>query len=183
MHSKMPSAVLFSTLFGVLVGCSPVTLDAVRMDAPVSLNDRSLRKRTSVTGLTCGNWATADIAYTNKNIENLGQKDDPVSIPANSCGRVGCYNSSGVYICNDQDVDIEIQMGEVVEVLTQLSETCYVGHSPYGISGQIFMDSLGGYNLNIGYCDNNDPNLTGPGAYTQAIDNNGDPSSKATELS
>ncbi|KAK5169796.1 uncharacterized protein LTR77_005774 [Saxophila tyrrhenica] len=150
--------------------------------SPVSINARSLQKRTAVTELKCGLWATADEADTEQNWENFvisveGESAGPVAVPANSCSRIGCSNTSGVYVCNDQDSDIELDMGDITPVMKGLMDTCgYHDDKTYEvpISGQIFVDANGGYNLNIAYCNGNDATNIGPSAYS-APGPNGDP--------
>jgi hypothetical protein len=125
-----------------------------------------LTKRIAVTGLSCGVWSTADISDTIENNDNFKSKGGTVVVSANSCARIGCYNTSGAYVCNDQGVEITIDMSEITEVMDGLISTCYTGGDTYGISGQMFMDTNGGYNLDIGFCDNDQSTDTPPSAYT-----------------
>lgn len=102
------------------------------------------------TSVGCGLWATANWSDVGK---GLGEDtSDDLTIAAQSCGRIGCYDTSGVYICNDQDVDIAIPMSEAVEQKDFLKDICLEhgqGEGYYAVSGQVFSDNYGGYNLSM----------------------------------
>lgn len=117
-------------------------------------------KRDNV-GVACGLWSTGK-AYDIGS--GLGEDADEVTVAANSCGRIGCYDTSGVYVCNDQDVEITIPMDEAIAQVDYLNLLCRGGENT--VSGQVFSDSYGGYNLNIGYCNNNHPLDARPSDYT-----------------
>ena len=69
----------------------------------------------------CGLWASTDNIDPSTNIDNLWAKYDKVTLPARSCGRVGCYNTSGVYICTDQDKDIFVPVYEAAQAADKIS--------------------------------------------------------------
>ena len=76
------------------------------------LEARAMAKR-AITGIDCGLYSTADHLDTHTNMKNLGKKDGSATITANSCNRVGCYNTSGVYVCNDTSEDMDIPFDEI----------------------------------------------------------------------
>ena len=142
MHRKAQSAAILATLSAVLVTASPIKRDFSRN--PADILRRHLVKRNNV-GVACGLWATSNWADTGK---GLGEDADEVTIGPNSCGRIGCYDTSGVYVCNDQGVEITIPMQEAIDQVDYLKEICMDGSGEgyYYVSGQVFSDSYGGYN-------------------------------------
>lgn len=72
-----------------------------------------------------------------------------------------------MYLCNDQDVDVTIDLSTAVTFGNALELVCTQGgDNEDAWSGQMFFDDLGGYNLVFGFCDNNQPTDTPPSAYT-----------------
>ena len=133
-----------------------------------SLNPRHLGKR-AITGVSCGGFSTASPGDTSTNMANLNSGEATVS--ANSCNRIGCYNTSGVYICNDQAVDITIAITDATTITNYIYETCISNGE--GLSGQMFTDANGGYNVVIAFCDGNLSPSTPPSAYTPPGPNGG----------
>lgn len=62
---------------------------------------------------------------------------------------------SGAYVCNDQDVDIELEMFEVTDQMSYMMGVCIGGNSigKDNVSGRVRVDTSGGWNLNLGYCN------------------------------
>lgn len=88
----------------------PIQVESKPFPLGTSVNPRAVHKR-DVTGLACGLWATADNVDTAQNSANLNQKGGlAVPVAANGCNRVACYDTSGMYVCNDQDADITVPM-------------------------------------------------------------------------
>lgn len=89
---------------------------------------------------------------------NLGEDggSDMADVPANSCSRVGCFGTSGVYVCNDQDVAISIPMDEIVENEPYMGLACHRGNGGQPVSGQMFVSDHGGYNINDAVCKRRD---------------------------
>ena len=86
---------------------------------------------------------------------------------------MGCQNTSGAYVCNDQDTDISVPLAEVIQALQLIDGTCHQSDQGTAslddnnaLSGQAFVDNYGGYNAIVAYCNNNDPVNTAPSSYT-----------------
>lgn len=134
-------ALLATTICSVLVTASPIRKPT---DNPMSTNPanvlrRAIQKRDN-TGVACGLWATSNWADTGK---NLGEDADEVTISAGECGRIGCYDTSGVYICNDQDVEITIPMEEAIDQVDFLKDLCHEsgqGEGYYYVSGKRLLE-------------------------------------------
>ena len=150
--------------YGSLVHSSPVSMQQMRNANPANIATRNLFEKRSVTNIACGLFSSADVDDTSENIANLKNKGGNAAVPANSCSRVGCYNTSGAYVCNDQDSDISVPLSEVSNVLNFITSTC-IG-SNEAESGQAFVDTYGGYNVVVAYCNGNLSPSTPPDAYT-----------------
>jgi hypothetical protein len=147
-----------------------------------------LRKRYdtvhNLASISCGGFSSADTVDTSKNVGNLNTGSE-ASVAAHSCIRVGCYNTSGVYLCNDgyrrkrsklietfadfdSDSDLTILTSDVSAFAGLISAVCDgdegEGHHP--VNGQAFTSDQGGYNVVVGYCNGNDDPTVPPSAYT-----------------
>lgn len=153
MRSPARTTALFSTLALLHPSAStPVQLPTL---------PHSLARRDN-TAVSCGTWATANAGDAGRGLGSNG--DDAVFVAAGACGRVGCYDTSGVYVCNDQSDDLAFGMDEVVAQVAWLKEVC----GEHGaVSGQVFSEEHGGYNVNVGFCDSGDPVTKGPGEYVR----------------
>lgn len=75
----------------------------------------------------------------------------------------GLIRPSGIWVCNDQAVDICVSPADVV-VLTRFADTvCMPEQNPF--SSQIFTDNEGGYNVVEGYANCDESPGTPPSAY------------------
>ncbi|KAK3680950.1 hypothetical protein LTR37_021006 [Vermiconidia calcicola] len=154
MPFNVQSLAILAAAFS-LVESSPLTLPKASID-PKFAARQSLAKR-EVTGIACGLYSTGNEADIG---EGLGEDADTITVAPRSCNRIGCYDTSGVSICNDQDADLSFPMQEAIDNMNFLKGVCHgpaSGEGYYYISGQMFITDHGGYNLNIGYCNNNDP--------------------------
>ena len=150
MPSKIPSLALLATAFSALAAASPLRFpDAQTTNNPRQAVRRALMKRGN-TSVACGLWATANWSDVG---DGLGEDStDDITVGPQSCARIGCYDTSGVYICNDQDVEITIPMEEAVAQKDFLNDLCHKsgqGEGYYAVSGQVFSDNYGGYNLSM----------------------------------
>ncbi|KAK5170894.1 uncharacterized protein LTR77_004038 [Saxophila tyrrhenica] len=165
MFTKAHTVAMAAAAFSNIVAASPITLNATMM------MDGLLMKR-DLSEVICGFYPSADGWETeNKNEPNLrGKGDQNVHVAAGSCSRVGCYNTSGVYVCNDQDSDLDVPMNEVVDLLDYLGQICLHKKTDDGGqdgngSGRVTTTDRGGYNVNIGYCNGNDSPSIPPSGY------------------
>ncbi|KAK3709709.1 hypothetical protein LTR37_010736 [Vermiconidia calcicola] len=154
-----------STLNTFAVGAAALaTLADSKPLAPYRLEGMKLHRR-AVTEVICGLYPSADIANNGENLRNLEDKGGDVTVSANSCNRIGCFNTSGVYVCNDNDEDITIPMSEATEQMLYLMSICIGGNSigKDAVSGRVKVDA--GWNMNVGYCNGNDSPSIPPSGY------------------
>lgn len=52
---------------------------------------------------------------------NLKKKEGAAKVSAGECVRVGCFNTSGLYICNDLGEDVEIEHSTIGQMSSWLS--------------------------------------------------------------
>lgn len=143
MHFTKTTIALLATLSPALVAASPVSTanDEHTSSNPANVFQRTITKRNNVS-VACGLWATVNFGDAG---DGLGEDADEVPVGPRSCNRIGCYDTSGVYVCNDQDVEIVIPMSEAIDQVNYLKDTCGAADGDFG-SGQVFSDSYGGYN-------------------------------------
>ncbi|KAK5166039.1 uncharacterized protein LTR77_008300 [Saxophila tyrrhenica] len=168
MHSARNLA-LWATTLVAFVNANPTPTKTRRS----SFNNLSKRRmKDSLTGVTCGLWATGtwddswdaiDMATTD---EATGEYKTTIVAPAQSCSRLGCINNSGIYVCNDQDVDVDVDPFELEDSAQSLISNCqtYWGYDIDAVSGQAFYGDPG-INLVAAYCDSNDPPSKKPSDY------------------
>ncbi|KAK3715564.1 hypothetical protein LTR37_007052 [Vermiconidia calcicola] len=153
MHSNVQTLAVGAAVLSALVDCSPIH----NTIAPFSLQGRNLVKR-GVTEVICGIYPSVDVYDDLGTGGRLADKGDQnVLVAANSCNRVGYWDTSGVYVCNDQSVDLNVPMSKVVELHNYMQKICLA--SPDGSdsqengSGRVTTDEYGGFNVNIGYAN------------------------------
>ncbi|KAK5163345.1 uncharacterized protein LTR77_010718 [Saxophila tyrrhenica] len=162
---------LFSliTAFLALAAAIAVPPSSHSSPDPRALAKRILQKRYNthtLTSISCGGYSTADTVDTGKNINNLNNGDEK-TVAAGTCNRIGCYNTSGVYVCNDNDFDITFTGADGSAFAGLILGVCYdggEGHHP--VSGQAFTSDNDGFNVVVGFCDNDDDVATKPSDYT-----------------
>lgn len=76
-----------------------------------------------------------------------------------------------MYLCNDQDVDITVDLKSVANYGSEVDSYCASIPSSDGdldgnYSGQLFVSDDGGYNVVVAFCDNNEPTDTLPSSYS-----------------
>ncbi|KAF3766579.1 hypothetical protein M406DRAFT_330384 [Cryphonectria parasitica EP155] len=112
----------------------------------------------------CGNFANADGSMSTQLVDKLGEgdlKDRQYTVAAHGCNRVQCWDTSGVYVCNDNDSELTVsgeQVSDVGELI--LSGCCMFSASGKDIgqeimSGQQF--TQWGWNVIVAYADCNVP--------------------------
>ncbi|KAK3680627.1 hypothetical protein LTR37_021133 [Vermiconidia calcicola] len=146
-----------------LVHASPIAKEDVQSMNAANLVVRNLLVKRSVTGVSCGQFATADEYDARDSAYELQFKAGNAEFPSKGCSRVGCYDTSGFYVCNDQDVAISVPLLEVGTALSYVAKTC-TGDIK-GISGQAFVDTFGGFNVIVAVCVSSDPVDTTPASY------------------
>jgi len=158
MHSPKKSLALSAAALSTVALGSPVTF---------ALTPRGLVRR-DLTEVTCGLYASADAPDTgSKNLVDIAQRfGQNLNVAAHTCHRIACVNTSGVYVCNDQDVDIDMPYQDTFAALDYLFKACGGGPgSPDGISGRVKDSQHGGFNVNIAYCNGNDAINVPPNFY------------------
>ncbi|KAK0726904.1 hypothetical protein B0T26DRAFT_747297 [Lasiosphaeria miniovina] len=149
------NALFLRVLLGLLAFGSCITAGPV---ATPSLKPLSLRTNTTdnSAGLFCGIFNTANTQDTDDNISWLKNNVGTCFTPAQTCRRHSCINTSGVYVCNDNNHDITLSCAnDVVPRLDDVIVHCCNG-AKSGISGQKFSDD-GTWNAIIAYgnCNHN----------------------------
>ncbi|KAK7731817.1 hypothetical protein SLS53_008638 [Cytospora paraplurivora] len=110
----------------------------------------------------CGIFANADSSDAAALVSSLGgdKKKDEYSIASHGCKRVACHNTSGVYVCNDNNHKITVSGASVANAAAYINKhCCYApsasGRGGYPIrSGQQF--TQWGWNVAVGYANCND---------------------------
>ncbi|KAK1834438.1 hypothetical protein QBC39DRAFT_369334 [Podospora conica] len=109
----------------------------------------------AVTENRCGLFNTAD-RYDIKTA--IGQAftsvwpyfPDPCATPARTCRKIVCRNTSAVYICNDNDHDVNPTCTDVAAEAMKIVDNCCGGGSyKAGLSGQRFTEA--GYNVVVAF--------------------------------
>jgi hypothetical protein len=57
----------------------------------------------TLAGISCGGFASAVVSDTYANVQNLNTATE-ATVAAHSCIRAGCFNTSGVYLCNGKRI-------------------------------------------------------------------------------
>ncbi|ROV97401.1 hypothetical protein VMCG_06924 [Cytospora schulzeri] len=107
----------------------------------------------------CGVFANADSNNAKSLVQSLGsdKTNNKYSIGAHGCYRVACHNTSGVYVCNDNDFELIVNGKDVANAADYITRHCcyaadVAGRGSYSIrSGQQF--TQWGWNVAVGYAD------------------------------
>ncbi|KAJ4387851.1 hypothetical protein N0V93_008454 [Gnomoniopsis smithogilvyi] len=120
------------------------------------LHERSqLSKRNG--WLYCGMMANGSGNNLRSLYDDFG--GETYTAPAHGCIRAKCWNTSGVYVCNDKATALTVSGTEIKKHLINILEKCCMwntdGTQNYGYytNGQQFTDALGGFNVVAGYAD------------------------------
>ncbi|OIW34623.1 hypothetical protein CONLIGDRAFT_709932 [Coniochaeta ligniaria NRRL 30616] len=105
----------------------------------------------------CGVFATADKRNLMEIQYDLRMAGGDCTIPARTCLRLSCWNTSGIYFCNDNDYQVTIQCAYVADFASYIGTQCCKSDftKSKGISGQAF--SALGWNVCVGYANCNHP--------------------------
>ncbi|KAJ9144170.1 hypothetical protein NKR23_g6132 [Pleurostoma richardsiae] len=117
----------------------------------------------------CGNFGTGAHVTMHRAAEDLMEGYEPFircKAAARSCERIWCYDTTAVWLCNDNDEPIDISCYNVGWMGQLIDELCCVHWQGFGItnqkgsggkSGQIFHPE-DNYNVIIGYANCRTPN-------------------------
>ncbi|KUI53629.1 hypothetical protein VP1G_01047 [Cytospora mali] len=116
----------------------------------------------------CGNFATGDREDLNTGEEKLMDdvRYNDCWAPANGCLRLFCYETSAIYLCNDNDHELDISCYNDGYLARRIREACCPSA---GISGQMFHPT-DNYNVVVGYGNCNHNLLVPP--YAPGLGNN-----------
>lgn len=119
---------------------------------------------------TCGMEGTADSQRTRDGARKLrNMHNDMAHTYAQTCARHWCWDTTAMYVCNWQDVDLSIPYYNIGWMTDGLDRLCC--DDDYGKSGQMWHYRLP-YSVVLGYGDcNEDPGLSPP--YPMGSGNNG----------
>ncbi|KUI60982.1 hypothetical protein VP1G_08174 [Cytospora mali] len=153
MKSFLATAVLLKV--AILVAGAP----APAADDSADRTDLETRSNSVVGEYYCGVFANADAGNAKDLISQLSgnMKDDKFAIAAHGCYRVACHNTSGVYVCNDNNSELTVSGSDVANAATYIDKHCcyaseVTSQNRYSIkSGQQF--TQWGWNVALGYAD------------------------------
>ncbi|PSS00603.1 hypothetical protein BD289DRAFT_479478 [Coniella lustricola] len=166
-HSLISSLFLLATSS---LAPPPAWPESTTNNATVHLEQQIIRATGSLDGtLFCGNFATGSKATAAGLLTDLdaganGKISHSEFVnSAGACQRVTCWDTTGVYVCNDESQSLTISGNQVYTAANSVYKLCcrvdYSGltYNP-GISGQKFIKT-GEYNYNviISYGDCNHP--------------------------
>jgi hypothetical protein len=77
--------------------------------------------------LYCNVMGTGDVRDLTHQQDYLLHHKGQCGAPAKSCRRLACHNTSGVYICNDDDKDLSIPCHELAQLSNYISNQCCEG--------------------------------------------------------
>jgi len=139
-------------------------------DLATRSDDQHLNKRSGY--LYCGNFATADFHNAHSLVSATSGSETQHTAAAHGCNRVGCMNTSGLYICNDNDYSLTMTGNDVTPHADNILNYCCI-HNKNGnldlqvqSGGQQFTNVLGGnWNTIVAYANCNHPVNTPPSDY------------------
>ncbi|KAK3936356.1 hypothetical protein QBC46DRAFT_412178 [Diplogelasinospora grovesii] len=111
----------------------------------------------------CGIFSTGDKRNIMTLLYNMRKQGGNCVTPAKTCTRHACMNTSGVYVCNDNDHDITLDCKkDVADFGGEAAKCCTADWTKSkGISGQQFSDE--GWNVIVAYANcNHDANSDRP---------------------
>lgn len=109
--------------------------------------------------LHCGNLPDGDRPNSLRLLNELKGSGTQYTINGGTCLRVKCWNTTGIYVCNDQRNGVTVSGQAIWERGWIIANRCCLGGiagtwNPQ-INGQQFTDAQGGYNVLIGYANCN----------------------------
>ncbi|KAK1750507.1 hypothetical protein QBC47DRAFT_118296 [Echria macrotheca] len=128
---------------------------SVRSTADLGLPDPQPGK------INCGIYNTADRPNAIQINFDLAENVNTCTTPPKTCRRHACWNTSGVFICNDSDLNVTLECGTVARFAGIIIDDCCRGKGA-GLSGQVFSDQ--GWNAVVSYANcNHDRDADRPG--------------------
>ncbi|KAK5173271.1 uncharacterized protein LTR77_001952 [Saxophila tyrrhenica] len=165
----MPSVrnmALWATTLFAFVNASPTQ---VRRSSPNGISKRGLG---GVIDITCGLWATAIRADADEAIHQVTANGGAINAIKQTCSRLACVGTSGLYVCNDQEEDVLVQLEDLFSPSSQLVQSCvdYYVDNDVAVNTQTPVSAQGFYadplvNVVISYCDPNDDPYKKPSDY------------------
>ncbi|KAK3326833.1 hypothetical protein B0H66DRAFT_589360 [Apodospora peruviana] len=140
---------LGSQLAVVLAG--PLAIPLVGTESLV--DSTSISARAEAKGLYCGIFNTADKKNVAGLIDDLLTNTGKCVTPAKTCRRHGCWNTSAIYVCNDNNKEVLLDCANDVGGMANLiaGQCCGSANAISGkaISGQQFSNQ--GWNVIVSY--------------------------------
>ena len=109
--------------------------------------DTTFAKRNKDNGY-CGVFATADATNAAQNRGYLASVGGSCMVDANSCIRMACLNTSGLYLCNGNDYQIAPSCSYLATYSLDIEESCQQQQYSQSLSGQEF--DTDNYNVVVG---------------------------------
>lgn len=128
-----------------------------------STSNGDLFKRDAQTG-SCNNFASgdsSDLLYLAGRLRDAGGS---CTVGGGGCSRVGCENTSGLYMCASTSEDVTRECSEIAEYIYSIIGGCGNGGANSGLSGQLF--SSDPFNVVVGYGNCGDAPSVKPSEYT-----------------
>ena len=128
-----------------------------------SSSHHDLTKRNAGTG-NCNNFASgdsSDLIYLAGRLKDAGGS---CTVSGDSCSRVGCENTSGLYMCASSSDSVTRDCSEIADYIYSILQGCGNGGANSGLSGQLF--SMDPFNVVVGYGNCGDSPAVKPSEYT-----------------
>ncbi|KAF2094622.1 hypothetical protein NA57DRAFT_80420 [Rhizodiscina lignyota] len=142
---------------------------APHRNMPISKRQHRADLVLGLNGGFCGVFATADGDDTQTNLDRIGNNGETCTATKGTCSRIGCLNTSAIYICASQNSDFSQSCASVVQTIGEtIQGTCSASSAVQNggpLSGQLFLQD--GTNFVIGFGNCNDPASTPPSSYAQ----------------
>ncbi|KAK7724128.1 hypothetical protein SLS64_000462 [Diaporthe eres] len=151
----------------LVLACLLGSAAASFVPSDTNLDERSSAQVSTDGTLYCGNFGSADkdtVSGLERDLSTGNLKDKWYHIKAGECNRVHCDDTSGIYVCNDGDLEIPLSGSMIGKGVRCISEKCCrddvygLGQQNTGQSGQKFFQGLGvNFNIAIAYGNCGDP--------------------------
>ncbi|KAB5551059.1 hypothetical protein GE09DRAFT_1222872 [Coniochaeta sp. 2T2.1] len=161
MHPSFTTAILAAAA-GLV---APIAASPRGEGRPFALTSKSvLGKKVEIGAIVCGNFATADKRNFMQLQYDLRKHGGNSTIGGKQCYRVSCWNTSGIYVCNDNEGEVEIPNETIANFASHAGGCCKSSFTrSKGLSGQAFSNE--GWNVGVGYAncnhhaDQDDPSI------------------------
>ncbi|KAJ4422610.1 hypothetical protein N0V82_002729 [Gnomoniopsis sp. IMI 355080] len=158
MKTSFINLALFVASVAASPDVSPIEIEVRGLEPhdASGLHSRSdIHKRNGM--LYCGIMANGDGMNLRSLYDDFG--GETYTAPANGCIRAKCWNTSGVYVCNDRSTPLTVSGNEIKKHLINILDRCCLLNADLSrnngvhTNGQQFTDALGGFNVVAGYAD------------------------------